>query len=323
MSDFLENDICDIVQDILPLYHDGVCSEKSRMLVEKHVKTCPKCGDLLRKLETADADEAKLIEERQHVLAHHEKQEKTLAMKIGMIIAALLLLPIIIMLLVTLSGGTDFRSDVVLISSMLLVAGLTVVPLISKQNRFAKMIIVSILALLLVIFTTQQLFYHGSILEFFEIAFSVVFGLSIPFFPVILFDSSLPEGFQNKKGLITMIWDTVWFFLMMFTFGIAYPGALHDLIVVGSFGISLVWLIFLIVRYLPKHPLMKAGGVLLVIDAWFWLGIRQNWLTFEVGSYSGKILVAIYTTLALFGILLFIIGCIRSKMYPDYFKDKE
>lgn len=120
-----------------------------------------------------------------------------------------------------------------------------------------------------------------------------------------------------------MIWDTVWFYLMMFTFGIAYPGALHDLILAGTFGISLVWLIFLIVRYLPKHPLMKAGGVLLVIDAWFWLGIRQKWLTFEVGSNSGKILVAIYTTLALFGILLFIIGCIRSKMYPDYFKDKE
>lgn len=33
----------DIVQDLLPLYHDGVCSEKSRAAVEEHLKTCETC----------------------------------------------------------------------------------------------------------------------------------------------------------------------------------------------------------------------------------------------------------------------------------------
>ena len=33
----------DIVQDLLPLYHDGVCSEKSRAAVEEHLKTCEDC----------------------------------------------------------------------------------------------------------------------------------------------------------------------------------------------------------------------------------------------------------------------------------------
>ena len=33
----------DIVQDLLPLYHDGVCSEKSRAAVEALLKTCPDC----------------------------------------------------------------------------------------------------------------------------------------------------------------------------------------------------------------------------------------------------------------------------------------
>ena len=33
----------DIVQDLLPLYHDGVCSEKSRAAVEEHLKTCEAC----------------------------------------------------------------------------------------------------------------------------------------------------------------------------------------------------------------------------------------------------------------------------------------
>ena len=33
----------DIVQDLLPLYHDNVCSEKSRAAVEEHLKTCENC----------------------------------------------------------------------------------------------------------------------------------------------------------------------------------------------------------------------------------------------------------------------------------------
>ena len=33
----------DIVQDLLPLYHDGVCSDKSRAAVEEHLQTCEAC----------------------------------------------------------------------------------------------------------------------------------------------------------------------------------------------------------------------------------------------------------------------------------------
>lgn len=33
----------EIIQDLLPLYHDGVCSDASRRAVEEHLKTCPDC----------------------------------------------------------------------------------------------------------------------------------------------------------------------------------------------------------------------------------------------------------------------------------------
>ena len=33
----------DIVMDLLPLYHDGVCSAASRGAVEEHLKTCETC----------------------------------------------------------------------------------------------------------------------------------------------------------------------------------------------------------------------------------------------------------------------------------------
>jgi len=31
---------CEIIKDLLPLYHDNVCSEDSRKLIEEHLLTC-------------------------------------------------------------------------------------------------------------------------------------------------------------------------------------------------------------------------------------------------------------------------------------------
>ena len=41
----------EIVQDLLPLYHDGVCSEKSRAAVEEHLKECPDCRAALEAMD--------------------------------------------------------------------------------------------------------------------------------------------------------------------------------------------------------------------------------------------------------------------------------
>ncbi|MFR3921316.1 MAG: zf-HC2 domain-containing protein [Dysosmobacter welbionis] len=42
----------DIVQDLLPLYHDGVCSDKSRAAVEEHLQTCQDCRKALEEMDT-------------------------------------------------------------------------------------------------------------------------------------------------------------------------------------------------------------------------------------------------------------------------------
>lgn len=34
---------CELIRDLLPLYHDGVCGETSKTLVEAHLKECPDC----------------------------------------------------------------------------------------------------------------------------------------------------------------------------------------------------------------------------------------------------------------------------------------
>ena len=35
---------CKVIQDLLPLYVDGCCSEESGVLVEAHAKSCPTCA---------------------------------------------------------------------------------------------------------------------------------------------------------------------------------------------------------------------------------------------------------------------------------------
>ncbi|MDO5558593.1 MAG: zf-HC2 domain-containing protein [Oscillospiraceae bacterium] len=43
---------CDIVRDLLPLYHDGVCSQDSRQLVEEHLSSCERCADDLSSMDS-------------------------------------------------------------------------------------------------------------------------------------------------------------------------------------------------------------------------------------------------------------------------------
>ena len=47
---------CDIVQDLLPLYLDGICSEGSRKFVEEHISECEKCSGTLSKLKNTEYD---------------------------------------------------------------------------------------------------------------------------------------------------------------------------------------------------------------------------------------------------------------------------
>lgn len=44
---------CNIIQDLLPLYSDGVCSKESRELVENHLGVCEVCRNELKMTENA------------------------------------------------------------------------------------------------------------------------------------------------------------------------------------------------------------------------------------------------------------------------------
>lgn len=39
---------CNVIQDLLPLYNDDVCSEESKVMVEEHIKECDACKSILK-----------------------------------------------------------------------------------------------------------------------------------------------------------------------------------------------------------------------------------------------------------------------------------
>lgn len=59
---------CKIIEDILPLYHDGVCSQESRAMVDEHLMQCESCkavlNGMMAEIEVPQkaADDKKMLE---------------------------------------------------------------------------------------------------------------------------------------------------------------------------------------------------------------------------------------------------------------------
>lgn len=86
---------CDIVQDLLPLYEDGVCSSDSSAAVEAHLKTCTKCRN--------EQESTKLLDEKEILLdIPPEKKDVNSFKKVrrrwaASLLVVLLLLPLLLL----------------------------------------------------------------------------------------------------------------------------------------------------------------------------------------------------------------------------------
>lgn len=46
---------CKLIQDLLPLYHDGVCSGESREIIDEHLSDCAECTKALGEIRKAES----------------------------------------------------------------------------------------------------------------------------------------------------------------------------------------------------------------------------------------------------------------------------
>lgn len=169
---------CGIIQDLLPLYYDDVCTPASKELVQRHLEHCAACRALYEELKDHSVDRVIETESRQ-VLERHARKERTAAWKAGLVISVLLLVPVILTFLFSIAVGGGLGVFSVTTASMLLVAALTAVPLMTEQKKLTKSILAGIFALLLILFFVDRMNGGG---QFLLLSIPTIFGLSVPLF---------------------------------------------------------------------------------------------------------------------------------------------
>ena len=83
---------CEVIQDLLPLYHDQVCSRETKELVEEHLLDCPTCREYLQSMdeELKLGDPAEAIKPLRD-MSKRIKRMKTLAFSFGLLVAAVVI----------------------------------------------------------------------------------------------------------------------------------------------------------------------------------------------------------------------------------------
>ena len=79
---------CEIVQDLLPLYVDGACSEASAEMIKEHLETCADCRAIYEQMRS-HTNEDILQKEKDGVIARREKTEKKKSRKRIVLVSAL------------------------------------------------------------------------------------------------------------------------------------------------------------------------------------------------------------------------------------------
>lgn len=96
---------CNIIEDLLPLYHDNVCSEESRAMVKEHLQTCEKCRTLLAMMDD-NIEEAALVNDDRPIRAMKKAWDRTKkksfrrGMRIGITVIAVIALFVLAVLFI-------------------------------------------------------------------------------------------------------------------------------------------------------------------------------------------------------------------------------
>lgn len=256
---------CELIQDLLPLYQDSVCSNSSKIAVEEHIGECENCRNVLQQLKSTSYDEV-LTKEKNNIIDTHVKKERRRSTTIGLATAGVLMIPVIVCLICNLAIGHALDWFYIVLASLLMVASITVLPLLVYEKRLLWTLAGFLGSLILLLLVTC-IYSKGN--WFFLATVPVIFGFSIVFMPYVVCQITLPERWKNQKGLLVMAWDTLWLY------GIIFVCGLHSIserywsiaLLITTFCVLLPWAIFVCIRYTKAHSMTKAGMVTILVGA--------------------------------------------------------
>ncbi|MCL2051417.1 MAG: zf-HC2 domain-containing protein [Lachnospiraceae bacterium] len=250
---------CHVTKDLLPLYHDAVLSSDSKRLVEEHLADCDSCKTILDKIKDNTIDN-RIKSERTDIIGHHAKTVKRKSFITGVSIAGFLLIPILVCLIVNLATLRTLDWFFIVLASLMILASVTVVPLIFEKKK-GLWTLGCFTGSLLLLLMTCAIYTRGE--WFFVAAVSVLLGLSILFAPYILSQLNLTGSARHHKGLIAMALNTLMVFAVIIASGFFigvnilsdwYLGLLSAFV-----ALIFPWGLFLIIRYLKANAFIKAG----------------------------------------------------------------
>ena len=132
---------CKVIQDLLPLYTDGICSDVSAQIVEEHLKECASCEKIAKELQD-DSVEKTLGKECDHVVLSHEKKVSKKMVTAGSITAAVLLIPVIVCLICNLAIGHALDWFFIVLTALLVVVSVTEGEKVKKRIRCCVFILI-------------------------------------------------------------------------------------------------------------------------------------------------------------------------------------
>lgn len=327
MSENIRKYDCNLVQDLLPLYQDNVCSDNSKKVVEEHLKECEKCRNVLLKLKNTSYDEV-LSNEKNNVLDTHARKEKRDSTTAGIATAAILMIPVIVCLICNIAIGHALDWFFIVLASLLVFASVTVLPMLVRENR-GLWTIAGFTTSLLLLFMVICIYTKGN--WFFLVSVPVVFGLSVLLLPYILSRIPLPGALKNHKGLLSMIWDTIWLYAVIIVCGIYSTEERYWSIAlpITTVSVLLPWGIFLIARYCKAHALIKAGIITIMVGV-FWAFINDvvnrvlygfwhlrifdvDFTRFDTDAINGVAMLCILVISVVVGVILIAAGITLKK----------
>ena len=237
---------CDVIRDLLPLYTDEACSEKSRDLVNEHLQECPACQEVLRKLQETEI-ENDLRSEKNEVIEYGIRRFKRRSAAIGSAVSGSFMIPILICLYISFVFGTSLNWIFIVMAALCVAASLIVVPLTVPEDKFFWTFC-AFCASLIMLFAVICLCTRGN---WFWIASSAtLFGLAVIFLPFLIKARPVQNLIGNSNKLLIVLGLDAALFVNMMTTITSY-GRLSGRMLVSR-GLFLV-ILLLAVDYYRKR----------------------------------------------------------------------
>lgn len=233
------------------------------------------------------------------VLKRHAQRETRKSAIIGGVVAGVLMIPLIVCLICNLATGNGLSWFFIVLASILVTASLSVTPLVvcGREKKFLwtlGLFTVTLLLLLMVI----AIYVRGN--WFFIAAVPTILGLSVFFAPPVAYAVFKKGALAKAKGILVMLWDTFWLYAVIFVCGlyVETPEYWRVALQITTFSAVLVWIVFLIARYVkfPKVglPIMVKAGIITIVSGVIIVSVNDiiNWII--SGVYS-----SVYTSMDL------------------------